>query len=168
MEPKNQSKTKKNLAALAGVAVVALALTGLLLKSRAAQAAADKEDLKLQRVALGQPDPDQMRARMLDDLARDLALTEAQKTQMKSAMENGPDFGKIFGDKSLTQQQKFEKMRKEGEAQQAKIRSILTAEQQTKYDERQARMRAQFQQMRGAGQGRPGGFPGGMPGGPPR
>jgi Spy/CpxP family protein refolding chaperone len=157
-----QNTTAKKKAAVGAVAILSvLTLVGMTLKSRST-AAADRESLKLQRAALGMPDPEKMRANMLDGMARELGLTEAQKGQMKAAMEERTNIRAIFEDKSLTREQRRERAGKARQESEARIEAGLTPEQKVKYQQMQAQRREQFRGRRGFGS--PGSMPGGTAG----
>jgi len=109
---------------------------------------------------MGMPDPNEMRTRMLDDMAHNLGLTDAQKQQLKTAMEEGLDPRSIFSDNSLSREQKFQRMGKMREEREARIRAILTPEQQEPTNRRKRRCVSGFRGMGrpGRGSGGPGGF----------
>ncbi len=101
----------------------------------------------------GRMDP----ARRLQMMKDQLSLSDEQTAKIKAIMDEGR--GKMEGvraDSSLSQEDMRAKMMALNQEQNGKIRAVLTADQQTKFDAMQQRMR------RG-----PGG-PGGGPGGPPQ
>ena len=167
MMRKMDGMDRRKVGAALALAAAALTIGAVAMMSRPSEAA-DKENLKKQRAAMGAPDPDEMRARMLDQMAKTLGLTDSQKQQFKDADQDmGPNMGKVFQDKSLSQQQKMQKMQELGAKHDAALRAILTPDQQAKYQQMQDEMRKQWGQRQGAG-GRPGGPPpGGAPGAPP-
>jgi len=147
--------TRKRALVAAVVCLSCLAIGGVMARARSLRAAGDKANLQQQRTAMGMPDPGQMRARMLTEMAANLGLTETQKGRLKAAMEEGPDFGSIFADRSLSSQQRFERLRQAGRERDARVRSILTPEQQVKYEQmqqqRREQMRERFRSRRGPG-----------------
>ena len=148
---KTDGMDKKKIGAAAAIAAAVLTVGAVAVMSRPS-AATDRDNLKKQRAAAGMPDPEEMQNRRRDELARTLGLTESQKQKVKEADDAmGPNMGKIFQDKSLSQQQKMQKMQAAGDKHDAALRDILTPEQQTKYQQMQADMRKQWQQRRGNG-----------------
>lgn len=137
-----ERKSRKRGVILAAVVIAVLGLAGARRMAVVSQANSDRSALRQQRAARGMPDPEQVRAQMQEDMARSLGLTEPQKRAMKAAMEEGPDPHAIFQDRSLSQDQRFERMREIGQAREARIRSILTPDQVAKYQEMQ-RQRAE-------------------------
>jgi len=167
---KTDGMDRKKVGAALATAAAALTIGAVAVVDRSSAAAADRENLKKQRAALGAPDPEEMRARMLDQMAKTLGLTENQKRQFKEADQDmGPNMGKIFQDKSLSQQQKMQKMQELGAKHDAALSAMMTPDQQAKYQQMQDAMRKQWgQRQGGGGGGRPGGPPpGGFPGAPP-
>ena len=170
----NSGETNKKtwLAAAVGLAAIA-AVSGSFMLTRPSEAA-DREAVKKQRTAAGMPDMEAMRDKMREQQAKDLGLNGRQKQQMKEADDKmGPQMGKIFGDKSLSQEQKMQKMQQAGAAHEAEVKTILTAEQQAKYEQMRQAFRGGFG---GPGGGRPPGGgnsgrpmmpPGGFGGPPP-
>jgi Spy/CpxP family protein refolding chaperone len=112
--------------------------------------------------------PQQMAARRLDQMTQELQLTPEQKTKIQAIQESSmPAIKAIFDDTTLTREQRREKMRPLRDETDAKIKQVLTPEQQTKYDAMQAQRRARFggggggggRGMRGGGgMDGPGGF----------
>ena len=100
-------------------------------------------------------------AQMVDNMAKELTLNDSQKTQILAIEED-----LAAKRKALPKEMSREDRRKQSTANRAeaetKIKAILTPEQQPKYDEMQAKRRAQMQAMRQQGGGAPGG--GGMGG----
>lgn len=140
---------------VAVVCLCLLAAAGFHKLSQVTLAKSDLNNLRQQRAAMGMPSPEQMRSRMLDNMAANLGLTESQKSRLRDALEEGPDPRSVFGDPSLSREQRFERMRQLGQARDERMRSILTPEQQIKFNEMQEQMRARFRGMRGpAGPGR--------------
>jgi len=157
---KTDGMDRKKVGAALATAAAALTIGAVAVVDRSSAAAA----------ALGAPDPEEMRARMLDQMAKTLGLTENQKRQFKEADQDmGPNMGKIFQDKSLSQQQKMQKMQELGAKHDAALSAMMTPDQQAKYQQMQDAMRKQWgQRQGGGGGGRPGGPPpGGFPGAPP-
>jgi len=115
-----ERSSRKRVAILAVAVTAVLAPMGMRRMAQVSQANSDRNNLRQQRAAIGMPDPEQMRARMLDDMARNLGLTATQKGQLKAAMEEGPDPRSVFSDRSLSREQRFERMRELGEARQAR------------------------------------------------
>ncbi len=97
-----------------------------------------------------------------NQMAKRLDLTEAQKTQVQSYLEEQrTQLQALRQDNSLSREQSFERMRDVQQQTQDQIRATLTPDQQERLDQMRDRM-----QQRGAGRGRGRGF-GGM-GGPGR
>jgi len=100
-------------------------------------------------------------AMILDEMSKRLNLTAAQKAKIKPVLEDQRNKMKaLYNDRSTPNNQKMEKLRAMQTSYQARVKKILTPEQQKKMDQWQAEMRSRFQ--RG-----PGGAPGGPPGAPP-
>ena len=125
---------KKTVFAIVAV-VAALVIVGLEWRSFHNTDEADRESLKKQISANGMPDPQQMQARMLDDMAKEVGLSAAQKDQIQS-IQSGmfTRMDTIFKDKTVSQQQKMDKMKQMGETNDAQIKAILSPDQQTKYE----------------------------------
>ena len=88
----------------------------------------------------------------MEQIAKDLNLTDDQKTKLKAAMEDQQAKMKALReDTSLSQEDRRAKMKEIRDAMQAKIKEILTPEQLAKWQE-------QMKQR-----GRPPGGPGGKP-----
>lgn len=131
--------------------------------------ASDKENLQRQRAAAGMPDPAQMQARMLDDLAQQLGLSADQKEKIKAVQDDMmPKMRPDFRDRSQSREQMFATMRKNREEMDARIKAVLTPEQQTKYVALEKERRERMMTIRGGMRGEPGGMmPGGLPPGGP-
>lgn len=118
------------------IALVAL-VAGSLLAGTALQAQdAPKEKPPGAQGGLGGPG---MRGRPnADQIAKDLSLTDAQKTKLKAALEEQQAKMKALrADTSLTQEEKKVKAKELREANQAKMKEILTPEQLEKWQKMQ-------------------------------
>jgi len=84
------------------------------------------------------PKPDIRAARLdmrLNSMARSLSLTDEQKQKLKPILEEELKKGEeLQQDKTATPEQKIKKIREIREGTQAKLRPLLTAEQQQKMD----------------------------------
>ena len=163
--------SKKAVFAIVAV-IVAFTIVGLEWRSFHNTDEADKESLKKQTAANGMPDPQQMQARMLEEIGKEVGLSAAQKDQIQPIQAGMfTQMDTIFKDNTLSQQEKMDKMQRMGETNDAQIKAVMTAEQQTKYDAMQKRMRDRMAGMGGGpgnGMGGPmGGRPGGTMGGGP-
>ena len=79
-------------------------------------------------------------------MTKALNLTAEQQTQLKAIFdENHPKMKAIMDDAALSKEDKAAKMKELRTATDAKVRAVLTAEQQTKFDE----MKAKHQQGKG-------------------
>ena len=103
-------------------------------------------------------------AGFMQRMAEQLKLTEAQKTKLKPIFEaQQKEAMALRQNTSLSEDQRRTKMRAIFTNSQAKMKKILTAEQNKKLTEMLANLR-----NRGGPGGRPGGGPGARPGGTPR
>jgi len=92
----------------------------------------------------------------LDKMAEELGLSAEQKTQLEAAMKERMEKAQVLrGGESLSPEDRRAKMREIADAHLAKVKSILTPEQFTKWEE----MRPARGQRPG-GPGGPGGFRG--------
>lgn len=106
----------------------------------------------------GNFNPEQMAARRLEQMTTQLQLTPEQRTKIEAIQTTmAPRTKAIYDDATLSREQRREKMRPLREESDAQIRQVLTAEQQTKFDEMQAQRRARFGNMGGPGGGMGGG-----------
>jgi Spy/CpxP family protein refolding chaperone len=177
---------KKQIAALILVPTAILATAATWRMSQGPSAKQDVESLHKQLSAQGRMggpggpgrpggmpgnfDPRRMQAQMLDRMGKALNLTDVQKQQLGQLHEaQMPRMQEIMRDNSLTGEQKRSRMDEARKDQEARIKTILTPEQQTRYDEMQQKARERGQQMRAAMGNAPMGGPppDGMMGGPP-
>lgn len=87
----------------------------------------------------------------IDEIAKDLNLSEDQKTKLKTVLEEQQTkMQEVRKDASLSQEDKRAKVKEIREGTQAKVKEILTPEQMTKWQEHMKR-------------NRPPGGPGGKP-----
>lgn len=98
--------------------------------------------------------------RMVEMLTRRLSLTPDQVTQVKAIQAENHKQAMAMRDDNTAGADRHAKMEAMRQAEQAKVREILTDEQKTKYDA----MLQQMKERRGRGPGGPGGPEG--PGGP--
>ena len=142
---------RQKLAAVVVVTAAALAVGGSALLMHPS-AAADKANLKKQRAAAGMPDMEAMRAKMLDRTAAELSLTASQKEQFQAAQEQAETARQeLFTNKSLSREQIGQRMQQARTEDEARLRAILTPEQQTKYDQMQEKRRAEWAKRREQG-----------------
>jgi Spy/CpxP family protein refolding chaperone len=109
--------------------IAALALGGLLALTNVASAQDAKEGKK------GRFTPEQR----LEQLTKDLSLTDAQKPKVKAVLEDSAK--KREGLRDLDQSERREKMRAMMEDENKKMKEILTPEQNEKYLKLQAERR---------------------------
>ena len=89
--------------------------------------------------------PQRMAARRLEQMTGQLQLTAEQTAKIKAIQESfAPRTQAIIADASLSREQRREKMQPLRTEMNAQIRQVLTAEQQTKYDQMQSERRARF------------------------
>jgi Spy/CpxP family protein refolding chaperone len=94
----------------------------------------------------------EMEQRQLDMLTKRLNLTPDQVTQVKAIdADTAKQAQAIRADTSLSQDDRRAKMMDIHKASTDKIRSILTPDQQTKYDALQAEMKQRMQNRQGGG-----------------
>ncbi len=113
-------------------------------------------------------------AQRMDEMAKEVSLTPAQKTQISAIQDDLAAKRKAFP-KDMSRETRRAQMTANRAAADMKIKALLSPDQQTKYDALQAKRRAQMAAMRpggGAGGGapvmpknRPGGGMGGSGGG---
>lgn len=116
----------------------------------------------------GNFDPQQMAARRLEQMTEQLQLSTEQRSRIQVIQESfAPRTRAIFDDTTLSREQRREKMRPLRAESEAQIRQVLTAEQQTKYDQMQAQRRARFGGGRGGERRSPGGANATSPANPP-
>jgi hypothetical protein len=100
-------------------------------------------------MAGGPPSPE-MRKQMEQRIAGDLGLSAAQQEQFRKAQETVmPQVRAVMEDKSLTDDQRRERMMQMREQADAQMRTILTPEQQAKFDAQRREMQARMEEMRG-------------------
>jgi periplasmic protein CpxP/Spy len=93
-----------------------------------------------------------MRGNQVDMLTKRLDLTPDQVTQVKAIDADARTQSQaVFADSSLSQDDKRSKMMSIRQASNAKIRAILTPDQQTKFDALQAEMKERMQNRQGGG-----------------
>ena len=97
-------------------------------------------------------------AQMLDEMAKELALSPTQKTQISVIQDELAAKRKALP-QDMSRETRRTQMTANRAAADVKIKALLSADQQTKYDALQAKRRAQMQAMRSGG-----GSGGGMPG----
>ena len=117
--------------------IAAMALGGLVVCSTlvSAQDATNAPDKKGGKRGMS---PDQMMERYTEQLS----LTDEQKPKVKAVIEDsGKKRREIFRDSALDQQQKKEKFQGTMEAQNKKMKEILTADQYKKYQEMNEKMK---------------------------
>ena len=105
-------------------------------------------------------------AQMMDTMAKELTLSDTQKTQIAAIQEDLAAKRKALPS-DMPREGRRERMTANRAAADVKIKALLSADQQTKYDAMQAKRRAQMQAMggqRGGGGGMP--APAGGMGGP--
>lgn len=164
---------KKNAIGIAAVTAIVI-VGGLEWNAFRSVSKTDQENLNKQLAANGMGSasggmqgPQAMQARMLDGMAKEVGLDDKQKEQI-GAIQAGmfPRMEQIFKDKSLSREQKMQQMQTAREENESQIRGLLSAEQQTRYDAMQKRMRDRMAAMGGPGGAMP---PNGMtpPGGMP-
>lgn len=102
---------------------------------------------------------------MGERMAKQLGLSEDQKTQIKAINESyRPQFDALRDDASLTKEQRREKFQALQKERVAKVDAVLTPEQRTKAQEMRAKQQERMKHLRD-GKGPRGHGPGG-PGGP--
>jgi Spy/CpxP family protein refolding chaperone len=107
------------------------------------------------RGGAGNFNPQQMAARRLEQMTEQLQLSTEQRSRIQAIQASfAPRTRAIFDDTTLSREQRREKMRPIRTESDAQIRQVLTAEQQTKYDQMQAQRRAQFGGGRNGGERR--------------
>ena len=90
----------------------------------------------------------------LEMMQRRLNLSDGQTAQVKTIFEEGQTkMEALRANTSLAPQDRHAQMEEMRKGMQAKIRGVLTPEQQTKLDEMQAKMRAKQEEKRLAAQG---------------
>jgi protein CpxP len=104
-------------------------------------------------------------AQMMDTMAKELTLSDTQKTQIAAIQAELADKRKALP-KDMPRDKRREEMTANRAAADVKIKALLSPDQQTKYDAMQAKRRAQMQAGRAQGGGPGGGSGGGMRGGP--
>ena len=117
--------------------IAAMALGGLVVCSTlvSAQDATNAPDKKGGKRGMS---PDQM----MEKYTEQLSLTDEQKPKVKAVLEDsGKKRREIFRDSALDQQQKKEKFQGTMEAQNKKMKEILTADQYKKYQEMNEKMK---------------------------
>jgi len=117
--------------------IAAMALGGLVVCSTlvSAQDATNAPDKKGGKRGMS---PDQMMERYTEQLS----LTDEQKPKVKAVLEDsGKKRREIFRDSALDQTQKREKFQGTMEAQNKKMKEILTADQYKKYQEMNEKMK---------------------------
>lgn len=91
-------------------------------------------------------------------MAQELGLTEAQKSQIQSYLQDARSQLQVLRDTALTQEQRRAQARQIRETAQAKVRAVLTPDQQAKADQlrqqAQQRMEARREEMTGRMLGR--------------
>ena len=96
----------------------------------------------------GAMNPQQGATRRLEEMTKELKLTSEQRTKIQKIQETmAPRLQAIRNDASLSQEKRREKIASVREETDKKIKQVLTTEQKTKYDARQAQRRARFDGM---------------------
>lgn len=89
---------------------------------------------------------------MKDKMAKELNLTDAQKIQLKEMnQKNAQEMRAIRSDSSLTKEQKMEKMKALRESRESQMSSILTPEQQQKWQQAKANHKGKMGKHHGRG-----------------
>jgi Spy/CpxP family protein refolding chaperone len=104
-------------------------------------------------------------AQMMDTMAKELTLSDPQKTQIAAIQEDLAAKRKALP-KDMSREDRRAQMTKNRAEADTKIKALLSADQAKKYDEMQAKRRAQMQAMRQQGGGPGGGGRGPGSGGP--
>ncbi len=137
------------------VAVLALGATALIALPAMAQDTTPAPQGQAGPHYGGRGGPGGMGGRQLEFLTKKLNLTPDQVTQVKAIDEDTWKQAKaLHDDTSIAGQDKRAKMMDIHKASQEKIRALLTADQQTKFDALQAEMR-EHRENHGGGQGGP-------------
>ena len=83
-------------------------------------------------------------------LSTELQLTDEQKTQVKTILQDQRDqMKKVMQDSSGSREDNWSKMRDIHQKSSAQIRGLLTDEQKTRYDKLEAERRQHMQERRG-------------------
>ena len=165
----NQPDKRKIVLAVGVTGIAVAIMAGTWFWSQAQTAARDRANLQAQRrggpggmAPGGMGNPAEFRKRMLDRMTQELGLTPQQRTRIDAIqtamMPPMPPPGQ--GGDDASREQRREQMRKTRDESNARIKEVLTPEQQTKYD-------AMQQEMRNRRGGPPGGGGPDGPGGPP-
>lgn len=93
------------------------------------------------------PDPQKLTERRVNHLKKALKLTDEQTGKIQPIILKGAETGKkIFEDNKGNRQAMADAMKTSMEATDKEIRAILTAEQQTKFDEMRGKMKAKMEE----------------------
>jgi protein CpxP len=97
-----------------------------------------------------------MQQMQIEHLTKELNLTDDQVTKLKAIdADSRSQMMALRDDSSVAQDQKRPKMMAIRQAQEAKIKAMLTDDQKTKYDAMMAKMRERREEHRGDGAGGP-------------
>jgi Spy/CpxP family protein refolding chaperone len=87
----------------------------------------------------------------LKRMTKDLKLTDEQQTKVKPILEDQrQQMQQLRSDTSLSQDEKFSKMRELHEQASSQIKSLLNQDQQKKFEEHQQKRRERWQSRQGA------------------
>jgi protein CpxP len=93
-------------------------------------------------------------ARQLQMMTTQLSLTDDQQASVKQVFaDRDAKMGALFGNQSLSQEDRRSQMMALRQDSETKIRAVLTPEQQPKYDDMMAQMRQRMGGRGGNGQG---------------
>jgi Spy/CpxP family protein refolding chaperone len=110
---------------------------------------------------MGQFNPEEMIKRQTEQMVKDLGLNDSQKTKIEALNKKyGAKMGEVFQSAGGDREKVREKMTAMRTEKDAELKTILTPEQFTKYQELEKK---RMEERRQNGQGRPGG-----PGAPPQ
>jgi Spy/CpxP family protein refolding chaperone len=108
----------------------------------------------------GRPGMEHMQERRIEMLTKHLNLTPDQVAQVKAIDKDGMEqMMALHQDTATAPEEKHAKMKSIHEAQNAKIRAVLTAEQQPKFDAMLAHEHERMEQREHRGEGGPDGPP---------
>ncbi len=97
----------------------------------------------------GRPDPQKITERRVNHLKKALKLTDEQVGKIQPIILKGAEAGKkIFDEKKGDRKATADAMKATMEATDNEIKAILTAEQQTKFDQMRGKMKAKMEERR--------------------
>ena len=127
------------------------------------------DDLRKQAQEKMAAQQEKRQERMLTRLSQQLNLTDAQKSTIRSYLnDQKAQLQALRNNTSLTPQQRFEQMQTIRQQTQDKIKTALTADQQAKLDQLKQQAQNRMRRRRGGPRGGPGGGPMAPMGGPGR